>query len=592
MRTLITLTLIFCITATALGNTRRADRLYERWEYYKAAKLYKREAEKRPSQEVYYKLGQCYQKMYKYQQALDAYRKVEEMGSYSEHTFYWNYGLVLKSNDLYKEAKTAFEKYQAMAPDDKNVATQIRSCDIVVKDKAGDLPIAVTNLSDMNTADEAFAPMPYRKGIVFASSRPNARHVRRYPWTGERYLELYYAEEANNATDFRPPVTMSGSVINQRYHDGPATFTNDFDTIYINRVSKDLKGKEKRTLGIERNKIYMAHYEDGKWMDPQPFPYNSDTFSVATPFLSKDGSRLYFSSDMPGGFGQSDIYYCQREGSGWGTPINMGASVNTSGKEKFPTMDDADNLYFSSDGYAGYGGMDMCVSHMSGGTMKPAAVLKSPLNSGGNDEGLVLLTPTSGYFSSDRTGGYGEGDIYHFDMETGPCTVPPSEYIIGYQCKDLPVAPLISELSDKEIEEMPVIKVINVLIHFDYNKYNILSEEEEDLEEVLEFMTENPKVRVDIVGHTDSRGSAGYNDTLSYNRARAAMNYLVANGISARRIRIQGRGFNELVNDCAPGVPCSERKHRLNRRVEFKFREKGKVIVPQTIVDPAKNEED
>src|SRR5581483_8759206 len=198
-----------------------------------------------------------------------------------------------------------------------------------------------------------------------------------------------------------------GGDLNKTYHNGPVTFSKNYDTIYFNRVSKELKGKEKRTLKVERNKIYTAIYKDGSWTDLKPFQYNNDTFSVATPCLANNGSRIYFSSDMPGGYGGDDIYYCDKLADGsWGKPVNAGPNINTFGDEKCPGVDSAGNLYFSSNGYKGFGGMDICVSKNTKNGFSKSAVLKEPFNSAGDDYGMIFVQNGKvGYFSSNRKGG-------------------------------------------------------------------------------------------------------------------------------------------------------------------------------------------
>jgi flagellar motor protein MotB len=136
---------------------------------------------------------------------------------------------------------------------------------------------------------------------------------------------------------------------------------------------------------------------------------------------------------MPGGYGETDIYYCDRVGNGWSKPVNLGPNVNTFGREKFPYVDDEGNFYFASDGYMGYGGLDICVAKMENGQLTKALPLKSPINSSRDDFGIMSLqNGKTGYFSSNRVGGAGEDDIYYFDLGAHSDLVS-KLYTIGYR---------------------------------------------------------------------------------------------------------------------------------------------------------------
>jgi peptidoglycan-associated lipoprotein len=165
-----------------------------------------------------------------------------------------------------------------------------------------------------------------------------------------------------------------------------------------------------------------------------PVSFNSDRYSVTDPAFSKDGQKLFFSSDMPGSFGASDIFYCTREGKGWSQPIHLGPEVNTAGREVFPSLDSAGNLFFSSDGFGGFGGLDICVALNKNGSYSQASPMKMPFNSATDDFGLSFVkNERSGYFSSNRSGGEGDDDIYYFDLDQDSIKIPASIYTIGYK---------------------------------------------------------------------------------------------------------------------------------------------------------------
>ncbi|MDP1728380.1 MAG: OmpA family protein [Bacteroidota bacterium] len=436
---------VFFISTSLSGQTNRADKLYNRWDYYKAAKLYEKKVKKNPDPEIYFKIGESYRKMNKYREALLWYNKVNAMGNYNNPLFYFNYGLILKNNDKCEEAKQAFNKYSTLMPGDTMGRFYSLSCDIIKEDHQWEEPVSVDNLQSLNTKTADFSPVLYKDGLVYTSSRKTENHdYLIYGWTGEYYLDLFYAKQDSNKLSFHEPVQLQENMIDLAFHDGSANFTDNFKTIYISRTYHDLKGgKKKKALGINRVKIFYTKMGEYKLKGMEPFIYNNDTYSVAHPFISRDGMYIYFSSDMPGGYGDADIYVSKRIGNTWAKPQNLGPEINTFGKEAFPYVDSTGNLYFSSDGYQGFGALDICVAFKDSvkstdvlPAFKKAKVMKTPFNSPANDFGIAFIqNGRSGYFSSNRYGGLGDDDIYYFDLNKDPVkpTLVSSIYTIGYR---------------------------------------------------------------------------------------------------------------------------------------------------------------
>ena len=442
MKKTYTIIIAILFSVTTIAKTPKADRLFDQWDFFNAAKLYETEATKHPSPDVYFKLGECYRLMNWYKEAKKAYDKVKEAGVYSNPEFYLNYGQILKNNGNYDEAKVAFDTYTSLKPSDPRGKFFSESIGIVTEDHKWDEPVTISNVTTLNSKNADLSPVLYKKdGVVFTTNRNTPGHDKIYGWTGANFLDLYYAKKDTNNINFVDVAPFDGKNINQKYHDALASFTKNFDTIYISKVEKYLKGEDKKLLKIERNKIFMSTMKDGKWTKEVPFFLNSDLYSVANPFLSPDGKRLYFVSDMLGGYGKTDIYYCPREGNSWGNPINMGPNVNTFNTEKYPNMDADGNFYFASDGYQGFGGMDICVALNKNDTLQKAIPMKYPFNSFTNDFGIVFLKDgKSGYFTSNRyEGGKGDDDIYYFDLKRDSVKkdliIP--IYTIGYRPKSI-----------------------------------------------------------------------------------------------------------------------------------------------------------
>ncbi len=217
-------------------------------------------------------------------------------------------------------------------------------------------------------------------------------------------------------------------ILNTKYHEGPATFSADGSQIIFTRNNFNEGQKGQSVDNDVKLKLYSAQYGNGDWSNVQELPFNSDEYSTAHPALSKDGSRLYFVSDMPRGVGGKDLYVSFREGNSWGKPVNMGKEINSKSDELFPTLDDNNNLYFSTTGRrGGLGGLDLyyAILNREGTQVIDIIHLDAPLNSKGDDFGIVTDSDRSaGYFSSNRRAG--DDDIYRFSRESSL-----------YDCRDL-----------------------------------------------------------------------------------------------------------------------------------------------------------
>ncbi len=501
-----------------------------------------------------------------------AYDKVQDYGIYNNPDFYMYYGQVLKSNGNNLAAKIAFNKYSELVPANSGGIFYSQSIDIVAADHRWDEPVSINNVASLNTPNADLCPVRYKDGIVFTSNRKTHGRNKIYGWTGANYLDLYYAKSGVGDLDYVNLEAFGGHKIIKKFNDGPACFSKNFDSIYISRVNRDLRGKEKAALRIERNKIFMSVMKDSQWVKAFPFYLNNDTYSVANPFLTADGTRLYFVSDMPGGFGETDIYYCIHQANGWGPPINMGPNINTPGREKYPTMDSKGDFYFSSDGYQGFGGLDICVATNNGGVLAKAIPLKAPINSPADDFGILFLKEgKTGYITSNRSAdGPGDDDIYYFSLLNKgiDSSLVTSAYIIGYRPKKNepePVSTPIAQIKAKVPGD--------IIIHFDFDKSHIRTEAIVQLDSVVSIMNEFPALTLLVSSHCDCRGSSIYNIALAERRSNATLNYLSNKGINAKRLTSQGYGLNNMPMPCEEGIFISDPEHQLNRRAYCHFQQ-------------------
>jgi outer membrane protein OmpA-like peptidoglycan-associated protein len=272
---------------------------------------------------------------------------------------------------------------------------------------------------DVNTKYSDFGVSYYGADAIYASAKPQDNKSRK-DWTnGQPYLDLYRGliDGTGEIIDSEP-----FSDIDTKYHESNAVFTKDLKTVYFTRNNYFDGQYGKDTLGWNNLKMFRADIgEDGNWVNVTPMPFNDDNYSVGHPALSPDEKTLYFTSDMPGSMGETDIFTATINADGsYGSPMNMGSQVNTYGKEMFPYVSKKGNLYFSSDSRGGQGGLDVYVVPLNNRTVAPVN-LGSPINSPQDDFAFIIDNDKkSGYFSSNRTGGKGDDDIYYFDELKSP----------------------------------------------------------------------------------------------------------------------------------------------------------------------------
>lgn len=419
------------------------------------------------------------------------------------------------------------------------------------------------------------------------------------------------------------PQLLKGDV-SGRFHEGPACFSNDGNTVYFTR-SNYFKRKMNVNENKENNlKIFKATLKDGKWKNLEEFPFNSDDYSIGHPTLSADEKTLYFVSDMPGGFGGTDIYKSVWDGSNWSKPENLGAIVNTKGNEMFPYIHTDDALYFSSNAHNSMGGLDVFITYFNGEVWAKPENLNYPLNSSKDDFGFNLSKKNAnvGFVSSSRTD---DDKMYAFDKKPPKFNLYGKARLKGTQTRvkgvtvqvtNAKTGKVISMVSDAkgnfelklepeadydlyctkegcftrtdkistvglkysqdfyaDFEVEPIVldkPIVLENIYYDFDKWNIRPDAVLELDKLVKILVDNPNIEIELSSHTDSRGNDRYNDILSEKRAMAAVQYIIANGIDQKRLTYKGYGEKKLVNHCANDVVCTREEHQQNRRTEFK----------------------
>ena len=354
------------------------------------------------------KLAKSYSKMNNTTQAEIVYAKLvsEPQGVLPED--YYNYAMVLKGNGKYEEAGICMDKFVALAPNDlrgKDYVANKSKLPILLKDND---KYKLTHLN-INTNAEDFGTCYYKNSIVFTSTRANSKlFKKKYNLNGKPFLNIYVSEV--DGSQLKDPVIFNKS-LDGKMHDGPASFNKEGTFMAFTRNHYHDKSKDK----IIELQIYLSTYKDGSWSKAEPFIFNNNDYSVGHPCLSADGNTMYFVSDMPGGFGGTDIYKTSKNDKGeWIKPENLGNTINTEGDEMFPFLASGDKtFYFSSNGRFGLGGLDVFMSSINGSSYENTYNAGAPLNTQYDDFAVIEDVKThKGYFSSNRIGGSGDDDIY------------------------------------------------------------------------------------------------------------------------------------------------------------------------------------
>jgi outer membrane protein OmpA-like peptidoglycan-associated protein len=624
---------------------------------------------------------------------------------------------VLKVQGKFAEAYQIYSEIVSTNASDDVASRYIGIPDFESKIKIDSSLYKVWN-AGVNTKASEFAPGFFIGGkLIFASSRGEAdkKNQRLYNWNQQPYLNIYTCDMKGDST--LGSESLLGKELNSRYHEGTISYQPATNVIFFTRnnyvrgsLNKSKKGR--LNLGMYSSK-YLRSEEEMSWENLQKFPHNNKEYSVGHPTLSSDGNTIYFVSDMPGGYGGTDIYSCKKEGETWGAPKNLGKKINTSGNEMFPFLVSDSTLYFSSDGQISLGGLDIFVTNVF--DESEVKNMGYPLNSVKDDFGFICIdTQNKGYLSSNRAGGKGDDDIYVFKMNL-PATIEVSGIVLdeetlkpianaliqvtnedgstlevktndrGEYKLDVPHAPeiVVNSIQDnyqpgmvkgstnprmktlkgmdikmKKVSAMasgiayfekdesaaigakirlfevvgkslvPVDSVIigksskysfplkpnkkymsegtldgysrltyefntndpnaKVISHdfsffelgvgvtvrldnifYDKSKSFIRPDAALELNKLVQILKDNPGMRIELSSHCDARGSDAYNLKLSDDRAKAAADYIVSQGIDRNRLVGKGYGEQKLLNRCKNDVECSEEEHQFNRRTEF-----------------------
>ena len=609
-------------------EVRLADRFYKDYAYLKASEFYANAVKLGDSSmHVLTRLGDCYFNNSNADKSAKWYGKAIKLyESDLDPEYIYKYTLALRSQGNYEEAIAWLEKYRSLNPDDNRIAgLDYDNLELYMKLADDDhVYVSVEDLP-INSKFADFGAYEKDGKLLFSSARDTKSKI--YDWNGEPYLDIYESSvsEKNGKDTFGKVTKLNSSKVNSEFHEANVAITNDGKTMYFTRdnVSKRNQLRTDRK-GTAHLKIYRATLVDSTWQDVVELPFNDKLYSNGHPALSPDDKTLFFVSDREGGYGGTDIYKVDILGENeYGVPENLGPSINTDGREMFPFVAKDSTLYFSSDSNINLGFLDIFKSNILKDPNAKAENLGAPYNSGYDDFGYFVNSDTEiGYFSSNRPGGMGSDDIYGFigchQMVKGTVrnadtkeplsmatvklinedgkvidtlvTATNGQYSFKIKCNTKYT--VLGEKTDYKSDHkeftsgedtggdttvdlnlIPLIKDEQIVINpifFDFDKWNIRTDAQYELENIVDVMRAHPTMVIKIESHTDSRGTKRYNQKLSDRRAKSTQDYLLSRGIAPERIESAiGYGETQLLNKCSDGVKCTEAEHQLNRRSYF-----------------------
>ena len=577
-----------------------ADEAYDRGEYFDAAtiyrKLYNRYNRKQDAWlrgELAYQLGMCHLKLNQGNRATAAFQNAIRY-EYEDSTTLLRLAQAQQLEGQYAAAIKGYDAYLDMFPDDWEALVGKRGCELAPQWKEEGSRYIVKQNKLLNSRRADYCPMYLDKNmeyIYFTSTNEKSTGELRSEITGTKKGDIYFTKKDEKGVWSRPEVVDGG--LNTEHDEGAAAFAPDGSMMYLARAVR-----QDWPTTVE---IYTSTRSEAKWSAPQKFEITADTLSNYTdPAVSPDGQWLYFSSDMPGGQGGTDIWRINLKDK-HGTLENMGPQINTKGDERFPNMRTDSLLYFSSDGHPGMGGLDLFVAKLqprdeNDKTSMDRWVIENmgvPMNSAGDDFGITFGAGESGMFSSNR--GDARGYDHIFDFVKPDLQIWISGYVVDKDDEPVPNAVIrivgddgsnqktvakpdgsfrfdlqrgvkyamlagadgylnarqefVSDAAEEDAEynvdfilaAMFKAQIIEN-IFYDFDKAVLRDESKLALDSMVMLLKDHPNIVIEMASHTDRIGSAKYNQGLSQRRAQSVVDYLIENGIPRERLKPAGYG--------------------------------------------------
>jgi len=604
-----------------------ANSKYNSMSYTEAIALYKGlVADGYGSPELFENLGNSYYLQSNYALARASYDSLFKRTRDVSKSTYYRYINVLRSEKEDKKADKLYATLLKKYPKEK-IEDKLKNRIFLSPEVLGVSSVTLKNSKINSPYSDYKVSYLGEDKIVYSSSKETKSFLStKSIWNNEAYTNLY--ESRFDGDSLIGEVSKLKGRINRFYNESSAIFTKDGKTMYFTRNNHLANQVKTDSLENVLLKIYKARYNGKRWVDIEELPFNSNQYNCAHPALSPDEDYLYFSSDMPGTKGESDLYRVSISDNTYGTPENLGAQINTLGRDTFPFITSENVLIFSSDYRKGQGGLDLYYTDLKS-TNKRVYTFSAPINSTSDDFGLVYkVSEGTGFMSSNRKeDNVGSDDIYALSGLTIPKLEDLTVMIKSKKGNDVIGTTSVSlsnenksvlgtitainnqvSLNDLDLSKTYILEVNNENyqpyasslkfkgtntttiyltekapppapvdlqellklenIYFDFDKHAIRSDAAIELAKIVEILNRYPVINLEIIGHTDSFGPAAYNERLSARRAASTKQWLVDRGISSDRITTIGYGEKQPINDCERNK-CTKEQHNQNRRTEF-----------------------
>ena len=587
-----------CLLLISCGidkNLKKGEKFLSLGEYYDAADQFKQAYTKTPPKErenrgkLALKMARCYSKINATPKAVNAYRNAIRYNQASLDDRL-AYARLLLKNGEYKQAEKEFRILVDSMPDNILAQNGLKSAQMAPGWKKAGSRYQVKKMDVFTSRRADYSPMllgdEYEQ-IYFTSTRNDAQGDELSGITGTKAGDIFYSEKDDKGKWSRPEAIATG--LNTDYDEGACCFTPDGKEMYLTQCVID-------PASPRFAQIVTSSRSDAAWGKVQKLEITQDTLSTyAHPAISPDGEWLYFVSDMPGGMGGYDIWRVRITPSGLGGVENLGAPINTPGDEMFPTFRPNGDLYFSSNGHIGMGGLDIYIARIDEKTQQYKIEHPGyPLNSEADDFGMTFEGPHNrGFFSSNRKDGRGYDHIYSFNnpeivttmkgwvYEKDGYELPAAQVMVvgndGTYRKlpvksdgsfTLPIHPEVDYLvmasckgflnhkeelrtdSAKESKEyvlqFPLASISAPVlidnIFYDFDKATLTPASTQALDKLVALLKENSHVTIELSAHCDYKGNSEYNKRLSQRRAQTVVDYLIAHGIDKERLTPVGYG--------------------------------------------------
>lgn len=574
--------------------TKKAEQSYAIGEYYEAADYYKKAYSKIPPKDKEkrakraFMMGECYRKIGMTQKAVAAYQNAVRYNC-EDSTAWLHLGRQQLKAGMYKQAQQSFQDYLEKDPGNELAMNGLRSCSLAPEWKAKPNLYQIKKEPAFNSRRSDYAPMLAGDDfsqIVFSTTRSDTEGDEISGVTGAKFGDLFMSKK-NEQGKWQQPEKIEGG-LNTEYDEGASSLSPDGKTMYFTRCSSDPDYPRYA-------EIWKSARSDAAWGNATKCDISRDTLSsFAHPAVSPDGQWLYFVSDMPGGEGGLDIWRTRITSSGFGGVENVGRPINTPGDEMFPRFKPSGELYFSSDGHPGMGGLDIIKAtpdSIKGWILENQGF---PLNSSADEYGMTFEgVHNRGFYCSSRGDGKGWEHIFSFELPEILQTVtgwvyekdgyelpealvylvgddgtneklsvkgdgsftyvlkPGVEYVLLGTCKGyLNVKQEIKVEQSEESEDyvlqfpLPPINVPVLIdnIFYEFDKADLTPESTEALDKLVVMMEENPNITIELGAHCDYRGNDAYNQRLSQRRAESVVKYMIQHGVKSDRLSAVGYG--------------------------------------------------